>query len=155
MTEDLVMMIVAGTLAVTAMISVAAVHMRRQTLLETGLRERERTIQLLAERFGSAPEFIAFAASPEAALLFSTIDAPAMLARRVSALLTGAILLVAIGIGFWFNAMAVSGDPDINFIRRAADERWWATLCLAAGIGMGVAAAISGRMARQWGLIGR
>lgn len=155
MSEDSLLMIIAGVLALGGLAAAVTVHLRRQNMLELAVRERERTIQLLTERFGSSPEFVAFANSREAAMLFATIDAPAVLARRLLGMAAAAVLLGAIGAGFWLNAWSIAHEPDINFIRRAADERWWGTLCLASSVGLGAAAMLSMRLARRWGLIGR
>jgi hypothetical protein len=137
------------------LVSATILYLGRQRLLALALRERELTIRQLTERFGSAAEFIAFAASPEAAPLFATFDASAALSRRLLSLVSTALLLLALGVGFWVNALSLGGETDINFIREAANERWWGTLCLASAVGLGAAAAASAWLARRWGLIGR
>lgn len=155
MIEEWVGMIALGVVAVAVIAAATTLYLARQRLLASALRERELTIRQLTERFGSAPEFIAFASSPEAALLFATVDASAALTRRLLSLVGAALLLLALGVGFWINALSLGGETDINFIREAANERWWGTLCLASGVGLAAAAAASAWLARRWGLIGR
>jgi hypothetical protein len=155
MTEDLVGMIALSVVAVGAMIAGTSLYLARQRLLAAAVRERELTIRQLTERFGSADEFVAFAASPEAAPLFATLDASAALSRRLLSLVGTALLLLALGIGFLINGLSLGGETDINFIREAANERWWGTLCLASGVGLGAAAAATAWLGRRWGLIGR
>jgi hypothetical protein len=155
MTEEWVGMIALSVVAVVVIAAATILYLGRQRLLASALREREVTIRQLTERFGSAEEFVAFASSPEAAPLFATLDASAALSRRLLSLVGTALLLLALGIGFWINALSLGGETDINFIREAADERWWGTLCLASGAGLAAAAAASAWLGRRWGLIGR
>jgi hypothetical protein len=155
MVGEWVGMIALSVVAVAAIVAVTILYLGRQRLLASALRERELTIRQLTERFGSAPEFIAFASSPEAAPFFATLDASAALTRRLLSLVGTALLLLALGIGFWVNAMSLNGETDINFIREAASERWWANLCLASGAGLAAAAAATAWLGRRWGLIGR
>jgi len=154
MTEDLVGMIALSVVAVAAIIAGTSLYLGRQRLLASALRERELTIRQLTERWGSAEEFVAFASSPQAAPLFATIDAPAALGRRLLSMVGTALLLLALGMGFWINGLSLRGETDINFIREAANERWWGTLCLASGVGLGAAAAATAWLGRRWGLIG-
>jgi hypothetical protein len=148
-------MIALSVVAVAAIIGATSLYLGRQRLLASALRERELTIRQLTERWGSAEEFVAFASSPQAAPLFATIDAPAALSRRLLSMVGTALLLLALGIGFWINGLSLRGETDINFIREAANERWWGTLCLASGVGLGAAAAATAWLGRRWGLIGR
>jgi hypothetical protein len=148
-------MIALSVVAVAAIIGATSLYLGRQRLLASALRERELTIRQLTERWGSAEEFVAFASSPQAAPLFATIDAPAALSRRLLSMVGTALLLLALGVGFWINGLSLRGETDINFIREAANERWWGTLCLASGVGLGAAAAATAWLGRRWGLIGR
>jgi hypothetical protein len=155
MTEEWVGTIALGVVAVVVIAAATILYLGRQRLLSAALREREVTIRQLTERFGSAAEFVAFASSPEAAPLFETLDGSTALIRRLLSLVGAALLLIALGIGFWINAASLGGETDINFIREAANERWWGTLCLASGVGLAAAAAASAWLGRRWGLIGR
>lgn len=155
MTEEWVGMISLSVVALGAMVAATILYLGRQRLLASALRERELTLRQMMERFGSADEFVAFASSPEAAPLFATLDASAALTRRLLSLVSAALLLLALGAGFWINAMSLGGGTDINFIREAAEERWWGTLCLASGVGLAAAAAASAWLGRRWGLLGR
>jgi hypothetical protein len=154
MTEDSILMIVVASMVIAAVAATVIVHMRRQRLLEFALRERERTLARLSERFGDAPEFVEFARSPEAQALFATMDAPAAIARRLLAMTGLGILLVTLGIGLWATASSVAPGADINFVNEARDDRWWATLSGCTGIGLLIAAAVCARLARRWGMLG-
>jgi hypothetical protein len=154
MTEDSIMMIVVAAMVIVAVAAVAIIHLRRQRLLEFALRERERTLARLSERFDGAAEFVEFARSPEAQALFATMDAPAAIARRLLAMTGLGILLVMLGAGMWANALSVAPDADINFLNEARDERWWGTVSGCAGIGLLIAAAVCVRLARRWGILG-
>ncbi len=154
MTEDSILMIAAATMAVAAIWAIVAFNLRKQRLLEFALREREKTLARLTERFDGAPEFAEFARSPEAQALFATTDAPAAIARRLLAMTGLGILLVALGIGMWASVQSVAPDADMNFVNEARDDRWWATLSLSAGIGLLIAAAVCARLAKRWGIIG-
>jgi|GEM_PF-2361981 len=154
MTEDSILMIVVGSMVVAALWAASAFYLRKQRLLEFALREREKTLARLTERFDGAGEFVEFARSPEAQALFATTDAPAAIARRLLAMTGLGILLIALGIGMWVGAQSVAPGADINFVNEARDDRWWATLSSSAGIGLLIAAAVCARLARRWGIIG-
>jgi hypothetical protein len=154
MTEDSILMIVVASMVVSAVAAILIVHLRRQRLLEFALRERERTLARLSERFGGAPEFVEFARSAEAQALFATMDAPAAIARRLLAMTGLGILLVMLGAGMWAMALSVAPDADVNFLNEARDERWWGTLSGCAGMGLLIAAAVCVRLARRWGVLG-
>jgi hypothetical protein len=154
MTEDSILMIVVASMVVAALWAASAFHLRKQRLLEFALREREKTLARLSERFDGAAEFVEFARSPEAQALFATMDAPAAIAKRLLAMTGLGILLVALGIGMWVTAQSVAPGADINFVNEARDDRWWATLSSSTGIGLLIAAAVCARLARRWGMIG-
>lgn len=154
MTEDMMLMMLTAVVAVTAVAAASAAHLRRQRILEFALRERERTLLRLTERFGTADEFVEFARSSEAQTLFAAIDAPAVLAARLLTMAALAVILVVLGAGLWINALSVPAAADIDMLMTADDASWWGTLCLATGIGLGIAAALCVRIGRRWGLIG-
>jgi hypothetical protein len=154
MTEDSIMMIVVALMVVSAIGATLALHLRKQRLLEFAIREREKTLARLTERFDDAPSFVEFARSPEAQALFATTDAPAAIARRLLAMTGLGILLIALSIGMWANVQSVAPGADINFVNEARDDRWWATISASAGIGLLVAAAVCARLAKRWGIIG-
>ena len=136
MTEDSILMIVAASLAMAAVGAILAVHLRRQRLLEFALREREKTLARLTERFGGAPEFVEFARSPEAQALFATMDTPAAIARRLLAMTALGILLLALSVGLWTTVESVAPGADINLVNEARDARRWAAIAASAGIGL-------------------
>jgi hypothetical protein len=154
MTEDSILMIVTALFAAALIASAATVYLRKQRLLEFALRERERTLVRLTERFDAAPEFVEFARSKEAQALFATMDAPAAIAKRLLAMTGLAIVLLALGAGMWANALSVPVNADVNFLNEARDERWWGTLCVCAGTGMLIAAAVCARLGKRWGVLG-
>lgn len=154
MTEDSVLFIAAALFAIAVLAAIVTLYWRKQRLLEFALRERERTLLRLTERFDAAPEFVDFARSPEAQSLFATMDAPAAIARRLLAMTGVAIVLLALAAGMWANALSVPVDADINFIREAEDARWWGTLAGCAGIGLLIASAVCARLGKRWGVLG-
>lgn len=154
MTEDTILIIVVALFATALIAATLMVHVRKQRLLEFALRERERTLLRLTERFDAVPEFIDFARSPEAQALFATMDAPAAIAKRLLAMTGVAILLLALGIGMWANALSVPMSADVNFLNEARDERWWGTLSGCAGLGLLIATAVCARLGRRWGVLG-
>lgn len=154
MTEDSILMIVVGLMVITALGATLAIHRGRQRLLEFALREREKTLARLTERFDGAPEFVEFARSPEAQALFATMDAPAAIARRLLAMTGLGVLLVALSIGLWTTVESFAPGADVNLVNEARDARWWAAISASAGIGLLAAAAVCTRLARRWGIIG-
>ena len=154
MTEDSILMIVVALMVVAAVVAILAIHLGKQRLLEFAVREREKILERLTERFQNAPEFVEFARSPEAQALFATTDAPAAIARRLLAMTGLGILLVALSIGIWTTVESVAPGADINLVNEARDARWWTALSASAGIGLLVAAAVCVRLARRWGLLG-
>jgi len=154
MTEDMVLFLMAGAFATAALAAVVGVFWRRQRLIEFALKERERTLLRLTERFGAAPEFQDFASSPEARALFATMDAPAAVARRLLAMIAVAIVLLALGGGMWANSLGIPADADFNLLADRRFARWWGTLAAAAGIGLLAAASLCARLARRWNVLG-
>jgi hypothetical protein len=154
MTEDMAMFLMVAVLGASAIAAVAAAHWRRQRLLELALRERERTLLRVTERFGDLAEFQDFARSPEAQALFATMDAPAAIARRLLAMIAVAIVLLALGAGMWVNSLGVPSNSDINLLNDVRFARWWGTLALATGTGLLIASAVCARLGRRWGVLG-
>lgn len=142
-----------AAIAVAAAAAVCIVMLRREKMLRASLAERERLLGRIAERFGDTQEFIAFASSPDAERLFQVSDGPTAVARRLLSLAAAAIVFLAIGIGFLINGLAPLPSPDINYVREAAEDRWWGAMFLALGLGLGIAAAVCARLARRWGLL--
>jgi hypothetical protein len=85
MTEDAVLILGLALVASTALTTLALGNWRRGRLAEFALRERERTLLRLTERFGTADEFVEFARSKEAEALFATMDSPAAIADALEA----------------------------------------------------------------------
>jgi len=154
MTEDSILIIVAALFASVVIAAALMISLRKQQLLEFALREREKTLIRLTERFDSAPEFVEFAQSPDAQKLFATMDAPAAIARRLLAMTGVAIVLLALGAGMWVNALSVPLSADMNFLNEARDERWWGTLSACTGAGLLIAAAVCARLGKRWGVLG-
>jgi hypothetical protein len=154
MTEDSILIIVAALFATVVIAAALMVYLGRQRLLEFALRERERTLVRLTERFGSAPEFAEFARSPEAQALFATMDAPAAIAKRLLAMTAVGIVLLALAAGMWLSAISVPSGADVNLLNEARDERWWGMLSGATGLGLLIAAATCARLGRRWGVLG-
>jgi hypothetical protein len=154
MTEDSILIVVTALFATAVIVAALTVYLRKQRLLEFALRERERTLVRLTERFETAPEFAEFARSPEAQALFATMDAPAAIARRLLAMTGVGIVLVVLAVGMWASALSVPLDADPNLLNEARDERWWGTLSGSLGIGLLIAAAACARLAKGWGVLG-
>jgi hypothetical protein len=154
MTEDSILMIVTALFAAVIIGATVMVHLRRQRLIEFALREREKTLTRLTERFGDAPEFVDFAKSPEAQTLFATTDASTAIAKRLVAMVGVAIVLLALSAGMWANALSVPLNSDVNFLNEARDERWWGTLAGCTGLGLLIASAVCARLGRRWGVLG-
>jgi hypothetical protein len=154
MSEDSILMIVAALFATAIIAAALMVYLRRQRLLEFALRERERTLLRLTERFDGAAEFAEFARSPEAQTLFATMDSPAAIAKRLLAMTAVGIVLLALAAGMWLSASLVPSDADLNLLNEARDERWWGVLSGATGLGLLVAAVTCARLARRWGVLG-
>jgi hypothetical protein len=151
--EQTLLLLAMAAVVVVAIIALGIIALRREKLLRASLVERERLLGRIVERFGDAPEFVAFASSPEAERLFQTTDGPTALARRLLSLVAASVALLAIGAAFLINSFAPLPSPDINYVREAQEARWWAVMFLALGIGLGSAAAICARLARRWDLL--
>jgi hypothetical protein len=153
MLDETLILLAMAAVVIVAVLVIGIVALRREKLWRASLLERERLLGRLTERFGEAPEFIAFAASPDAERLFQVTDGPTALARRLLSLVAVAVALTAVGVAFLINSFAPLPSPDINWVREAQDARWWAVMFLALGIGLGGAAALCTRLARRWGLL--
>ena len=155
MLDETITLLSIAAVVIAAIVAVSIIMLRREKILRAGLAERERLLGRIAERFGEAPEFVAFATSPEAERLFQTSDGPTAVARRLLSLVAAAVALSAVGVAFLINSFAPLPSPDINYVREAQEELWWAVMFLALGIGLGIAAAVCTRLARRWGLLPR
>lgn len=153
MPDDTVFLLCIAAIVVVATVALCVIALRRHALLRASLAERERLLARLAERFGEAGEFVAFASSREAERLFQITDGPTATARRLLSLVAAAVVMGAVGAAFLINSFAPLPSPDINYVREAQEARWWAVMSLALALGLGVSAAGCTRLARRWGLL--
>jgi hypothetical protein len=153
MLDETLILLSLAAVVIVATILVCIIALRREKIWRSSLAEREHLLGRIAERFGEAQEFVAFASSPEAERLFQITDGPTALARRLLSLVAVAVALSAVGIAFLLNSFAPLPSPDINYVREVQEARWWAVMFLALGIGLGGAAALCTRLARRWGLL--
>lgn len=103
---------------------------------------RRSELQLrLLDRFGSAPEFIAFLEGDDGRPLREALTGRRSLAvRQVLGAIQLGIVLIALGGGL-FVASARQADADLHVA---------AVICAAVGTGLLVAAAVSKRLASRW-----
>jgi hypothetical protein len=121
-----------------------------------GMEDRARSyavVERILDRFSSTDELLAFVRSDEGKrLLYGRADTVSP-RRSVLRFVQIGIVMFSLGVAFLGNAMRLSGETDINFVRKVEDLRYWGTAALALGAGLLVVAAVSYWMARRWGLI--
>ena len=148
--DELVMF---GLLAV-GIVAFAAVHIARRSLAARRRIARDEMTVRLAERFGDADAFVAYARSPEGRALLENEYAPAAMAHRILGLLQFGIIACAIGAAFLINGIAPPPGTDINFVREADNARWWGWLSIGLGLGLVLASGVSAWVARRWRVLG-
>jgi hypothetical protein len=153
MSQENFEILVLAVIAVAAIASFALIQLRRQRLLTLAMRERERVLRSLAQRFADVDEFVAFANSADAQRLFQSLDSATAVGRRLLAMTALAIVAGFAGIAFLLDSLGVAPGDDINFINAARSARWWGILLLAVGVGLGAAVAVCARLARKWDLL--
>lgn len=103
---------------------------------------RRSELQLrLLDRFGSAPEFIAFLESEGGRELRSLLTGRRFLAvRQVLGAIQLGIVLIALGAGLFVAAVS-QGDGDLRVA---------AAICIAVGVGLLIAAGVSKGLSARW-----
>lgn len=120
--------------------------------------ERSRSsalVERMLDRFESNDELMAFVRSEEGKQLLYGRSVAASPRRAVLRFVQAGIIVFSLGAAFLANAFRLSGETDINFVRKVEDLRYWGTAAMALGAGLLIVAAVSHRMARQWGLLDR
>jgi hypothetical protein len=123
-----------------------------------GAEERARNaavVERILDRFQSNDELMAFVRSEEGQRLLYGRTSAADPRRAVLRFVQAGIVVFSLGVAFLANALRLSGETDINFVRKVEDLRYWGTAAVALGIGLLLVAAVSHRMARGWGLLDR
>ena len=139
---------------VVGIVAFATVQIVRRRLQVQRRMARDAMTLRLAERFGDADAFVAFARSPDGRALMENEYAPAAMAHRILGLLQFGIIACAIGVAFLVNGIAPPPGTDINFVREADNARWWGWLAIGLGIGLVIASGVSAYVARRWRVLG-
>ena len=139
---------------VVGIVAIAVVQIARRRLQVRRRMARDAMTLRLAERFGDADAFVAFARSPEGRVLMENEYAPAAMAHRILGLLQFGIIACAIGAAFLVNGVAPPAGADINLVREADNARWWGWLTIGLGLGLVIASGVSAYAARRWRVLG-
>ena len=112
-------------------------------------------VERILDRFESNEELMAFVRSEEGKQLLYGHAPVANPRRAVLRFVQAGIVVFSLGVAFLANALRLSDETDINFVRKVEDLRYWGTAAVAVGAGLIIVAAVSHRMARNWGLVDR
>jgi hypothetical protein len=121
-----------------------------------GMDDRARSyavVERILDRFNSTDELLAFVRSDEGKQLLYGRTAAVNPRRSVLRFVQIGLVLFSLGAAFLANAWRLSGETDINFVRKVEDLRYWGTAAVAIGAGLLVVAGVSYVIARRWGLI--
>ena len=151
MTGDEIVMFAA---LIAGIVAFAVIHLWRRRLQLQRRSARDAMVARLAERFGDADAFVAFARTPEGRALLENEYSPAATAQRILGLLQFGVVACALGAAFLVNGIAPPAGADINLVREADSARWWGWLSLGMGVGLIVAGAVSAQLARRWRALG-
>lgn len=122
----------------------------RRSLRAAEERARDYAVmERILDRFTSNDELMAFVRSEEGRLLLYGRTVAANPRRAVLRFVQAGIVVVSLGAAFLANALRLSGESDINFVRKVEDLRYWGTAAVALGIGLLITAAVSHRMIRE------
>ena len=143
-----------GAVLIVGIVAFAVVHVLRRGQQVRRRMARDAMTLRLAERFGDADAFVAFARSPDGRALMENEYAPAAMAHRVLGLVQFGIVACAIGVAFLIHGIAPPPGTDINFVREADNARWWGWLTIGLGIGLVIASGVSAFVARRWRVLG-
>lgn len=124
---------------------------------KTQMRHRERLKQLelqheLAKKFSSSPEFITFVQSEEGKRIFTNHESGVHF--KIIRYVSGALLLVLIGVAMIINAYSYRFETDSNYVSKAQDFYYWGSLAVAIGIGFAVNAYVTVWLGKKWNLFG-
>jgi hypothetical protein len=143
-------------IAVLISLAFAALLLLQWRSAELSRRSEEGRARLLGEltrRFENSDEFLAFAESREGRLLFGVRDIASQTARLLLLMAQAGILLAALGSAFFVTVATTPNGADINLIREAEQAQYWGTMCVALGVGFGIACWVGQKLARSWGLL--
>ncbi len=117
-----------------------------------GVEERARNyavIERILDRFTSNDELMAFVRSDEGKQLLYGRTRAANPRQALLRFVQAGIVVLSLGVAFLANAFRLSGETDINFVRKVEDLRYWGTAAVALGIGLLIVAAVSHRLTRE------
>lgn len=121
-----------------------------------GAEERARNhavVERVLDRFASNDELMAFVRSEEGRQLLYGRTVTARPRVVVLRFVQAGIIVFSLGSAFLANAYRLSGETDVNFVRKVEDLCYWGTAAVALGAGLLIVAAVSHLMARRWGLL--
>lgn len=128
--EDLAMIIVFGVIGLAGL---WLLYKRQQSNAAARSKELDLRREVIA-KFTSAAEFVEFARSEEGKNFFlGPAEAPRM---RFVRSITASVLSALAGIAMFFNGYAWRHGTDINDITKTQDYYYWASLCIAASLGL-------------------
>ena len=151
MNEELILAMLLG-LAIcvwaTAAVAIARSRRRREAA-------RDQLVAALLERFGTLPEFVGFAGSPEGRALIGAGDATAAIASRLLWSLLCAAAMLGLGLVLLWLGQPVPAGADPNLVRAAEDYHWWGVVLTPVAVALLVAVVVAAALSRRWGVLGR
>lgn len=96
------------------------------------------------DKFGTSQEFVSFLQSKEGqTMLYAQTPAKQAKWRTQLRFIQVGIILILIGVAFLLNAMQYVGNPDINFIHKVEDFRFWGVLSIGSAFGLFIIAFVT------------
>ncbi len=134
---------------------------RRQQIHLQARMKRTEVFDHLIEKFSTSQEFIEFLKTDQGKkLVEDPIGQPAHHSQAVLRFILVGVVFAAISYACIAYANNLSGyigsvpDPDINYINKQMDYRYWGTLTMALSGGMFIMAAVTKMLAKRWKLNG-
>jgi hypothetical protein len=134
---------------------------RRQQMHLQARMKRTEVFDHLIEKFSTSQEFIEFLKTDQGKkLVEDPIGQPAHHSQTVLRFILVGVVFAAISIACLVYANNLAGyiksipDPDINYINKQMDYRYWGTLTMALSAGMFLMATVTKTLAKRWKLNG-
>jgi hypothetical protein len=148
--EVIAVMALVVVLAACAWATVAVVRIRHRRNAV-----RDAMIGRLVERFGTLPEFVAFARSAEGRALIGTGEAATIVVVRLLWAFLAAGAILGLGLVLLWQGVPPPPGSDINLVRNAEDAHWWGQVLAGVGVVVVACVGVATALVRRWGVVGK
>ncbi len=128
-------------------------HRAYRAHMEARMRRAEGFNRLL-DKFGSAKEFTDFLQTEQGKrFVEDPLPAPRGSTHRIIRFVQTGIVLIGLGIAFFFNAYRLRDATEIRYTSQASDCAFWGTFSVAVGLALLLTAVVSYILAQRWHLM--